>query len=594
MSEPAPARSLFPGGIPAAARGADLAFYAIADRYLDASMRAYPSTATIVGLHDHDGLLEDLSAAGIAAKIDLARRARAELAPIDPGRLSVSARIDHRLVTNDVEASLYSLTELRPHARNPQSYEDILGTAMLYLTLLEPESTLWPVRLEALLSRMRQVPRLLDTAKANLENPSRVETEMVLDTNAGNIAFFERTAPPLFSRAPALREALERENARVVAALKDFQEWLKNDLLPRSNGNWRLGKDRWTRKLRHTLQSDLSPDEILRRAEAQIEADRRLMLEVALPLHRELHPGHRHGEAGDALINTVVREVLDHVCARHSSRETLFPDTLKAIERIKGFIRARGLLTLPPDRDNFVVEPTPGFLDGLAVAFFNPPPILEPDLKKSFWISSVPRGGSPEKDREVEESFLREYNQYALQGLTIHEAFPGHYVQYWFALGSPLATVYKKIFSSGTFAEGWAVEAERMMFDQGYADGEPENLLIHIKQRLRVPLNAVLDAALHTRAMSDEEADRFGLDLLQRLGFQEEAEARGKLRRAKVSSTQLSTYFVGSLELSDILREARLRAGDRFDLRAFNERLLSFGSIPPRDVRALLEADPGR
>jgi uncharacterized protein (DUF885 family) len=167
-------------------------------------------------------------------------------------------------------------------------------------------------------------------------------------------------------------------------------------------------------------------------------------------------------------------------------------------------------------------------------------------------------------------------------------------VQYWFALRSPLATVYKKIFSSGTFAEGWAVVAERMMFENGYADGEPENLLIHIKQRLRVPLNAILDAALHTRAMSDEEADRFGLDLLQRLGFQEEAEARGKLRRAKVSSTQLSTYFVGWLELSDILREARLREGPRFDLRAFNERLLSFGSIPPRDVRALLESNPAR
>ena len=594
MAETTPPRSLFPGGIPAGARGADLDFYAIADRYLDASMRAYPSTATIMGLHDHDHLLEDLSAAGIAAKVDLARRSKAELAAVDPGRLSVSARIDYRLVRNDVEASLFSLTEVRPHARHPQSYEDLLGTAMLYLTLLEPESPLWPERLGALLSRMRHVPRLLDTAKANLENPSRVETEMVLDTNAGNIAFFERTAPPLFSRAPALRGALERENARVLEALRGFQEWLKDDLLPRSNGDWRLGQDLWTRKLRYTLQSDLSPDEILRRAEAQIEADRRLMLEVALPLHRELHPGHRHGETGDALINTVVREVLDHVCARHATRGTLFQDTLQAVERIKGFIRARGLLTLPPDEDNFVVEPTPGFLDGLAVAFFNPPPILEPELKKSFWISSVPRGGSPEKDRAVEESFLREYNHYALQGLTIHEAFPGHYVQYWFALGSPLATVYKKIFSSGTFAEGWAVEAERMMFDQGYAEGEAENLLIHIKQRLRVPLNAVLDAALHTRAMSDEEADRFGLDLLRRLGFQEEAEARGKLRRAKVSSTQLSTYFVGSLELSDILREARLRAGDRFDLRAFNERLLSFGSIPPRDVRELLEADPPR
>src|SRR5262249_28479150 len=158
-------------------------------------------------------------------------------------------------------------------------------------------------------------------------------------------------------------------------------------------------------------------------------------------------------------------------------------------------------------------------------------------------------------DRALEESYLREYNDYALQGLTIHEAFPGHYVQYWHALRSPIATVYKKLFSSGTFAEGWAVLAERLMFESGYAESEPENFLIHLKQALRVPLNAILDARLHTTEMSDDEADRFALDLLQTMGFQEEAEARGKLRRAKVSSTQLSTYFVGYIELSDLLRE---------------------------------------
>ena len=315
----------------------------------------------------------------------------------------------------------------------------------------------------------------------------------------------------------------------------------------------------------------------MRRARQQLETDRRRMLEVAAPLHARLHPGHRHLETGDDLINLTVREVLDEVTKRHSTPETLFRDTQRAIDRIKAFIRERDLIGLPPDDDNFVVEPTPGFMDGVAVAFFNPPPILEPDLKKSFWISSVPRGGSEEKDRALQESFLREYNEYALQGLTIHEAFPGHYVQYWYALRSPIATVYKKIFSSGTFAEGWAVLAETMMFENGYAAAEPENLLVHLKQTLRVSLNAILDARLHTTPMSDEEA-----------------EARGKLRRAKVSSTQLSTYFVGTLELSDILRETRRREGERFRLRAFNERLLSLGAIPPRDVRELLDLEaPG-
>ncbi len=588
MSDARRTASRFPGGIPEGARGPDLAFYAIADRYLDESMRAYPTGATMAGYHEHDGLLEDLSAAGIKEKIDMARRFQAEIAAIDPGALSTSARIDHGLVSTDVDATIFSLTELRPHERDPQGYVDLLGNSMLFLTLQDALSPAWPERLEALLARLRQVPRFLRDARASLRNPPRVVTDMVIRTNAGNIAFFAETLPALFGRAPALTSRLEQENARAIEALRDFQGWLETVLLPASNGDWRLGRDLWTRKLRLTLQSSLTPDEILRRAQEHLAADRRRMLEIARPLHDALHPGHRHAESGDDLINVVVREVLDEVTGRHSTRDTLFRDTLRAIERIKAFIRERGLIGLPPDDDNFAVEPTPGFMDGTAVAFFNPPPILEPDLKKSFWISSVPRGGSPEEDQAVAESFLREYNHYALQGLTIHEAFPGHYVQYWHALRSPIATVYKKIFSSGTFAEGWAILAETMMFENGYAGSEAENLLIHLKQMLRVPLNAILDARLHTTPMSDEEADRLGLDLLRRLGFQEEAEATGKLRRAKVTSTQLSTYFVGYLELSDIAREARRRDGGRFDLPSFHERLLSFGTVPPRDVRALL------
>ncbi|HYV86260.1 MAG TPA: DUF885 family protein, partial [Patescibacteria group bacterium] len=209
-------------------------------------------------------------------------------------------------------------------------------------------------------------------------------------------------------------------------------------------------------------------------------------------------------------------------------------------------------------------------------------------LKKSFWISSLPRGGSPEADRAIEESFLREYNDYALEGLAIHEAFPGHYVQYWHALKSPLATVYKKIFSSGTFAEGWAVLAENLMYDTGYAKEQPENMLIHLKHGLRAPLNALLDARFHASGENEAELDRWALDLMRRTGFQEEAETKGKLRRAKVTSTQLSTYFVGLVEMTRMVDDARRSAGSGFKQRAFFDRLLSYGTIPPRDVRALL------
>ncbi|PYS95536.1 MAG: hypothetical protein DMF50_08335 [Acidobacteria bacterium] len=593
MAQDALPPSRFPGGIPEGARGPDLAFYTIADRYLDESSRAYPTNATVLGYHAYDGLLEDFTPEGVRDKLDLARRYRAELAAVEPARLSASARIDYALVLNDVEGTLFTFAELRPHEWDPQSYVDLLGHATLYLTLQDASSPTWPQRLEALLSRMRRIPSFLAAARKNLHDPPRVITDLVLHTNAGTLDFFENAAPPLFARAPGIRKDLEREDRRVIAALREFQTWLEADLLPRSKGDWRLGKDLWTKKLRFTLQSSMTPEEILRQAQERLAADRRRMLEVATPLHAKLFPDHRHAETGEERINAVVGEVLGEVTRRHSTRESLFADARACVERAKVFIRKANVIGLPPDDDNFVVEPTPGFMDGIAVAFFNPPPVLEPDLKKSYWISSVPRGGSPERDREIEASFFREYNIYALQGLTIHEAFPGHYVQHWYALHSPMATIYKKVFASGTFAEGWAVLAEREMFDAGYAGAESENLLVHLKQKLRVPINAILDARLHTTILGEEEADRWALDLMQRLGFQEEAEARGKLRRAKVSSTQLSTYFVGSTELEELLNAARRQAGSAFDLRAFNERLLSFGTIPPRDVRQLMQ-DPQR
>ncbi|PYT15841.1 MAG: hypothetical protein DMF51_05975 [Acidobacteria bacterium] len=218
MSESPRSPSRFPGGIPQGAQGADLAFYTIADRYLDDSMRAYPTGSTMAGYHKYDGLLEDLGATGIQEKTDMARRFQAELAPIDPRSLTTSARIDHRLVTSDVDATLLALTELRPHERDPQSYVDLLGNSTLYLTLLDPGSPAWSDRLASLLSRMQQVPRFLSDARANLQNPPRVITDMVIHTNAGSITFFERTAPILFARAPALAPRLPAVAGRNPAA----------------------------------------------------------------------------------------------------------------------------------------------------------------------------------------------------------------------------------------------------------------------------------------------------------------------------------------------------------------------------------------
>lgn len=564
-------------------------FYDAAERYLDASLKLNPVAATYYGYHRYDGEMDDFSPGGIRERVSFYEAAEHLFAAMDRSKMSAGALIDLELILNDVQASLFSLKELKPHENNPGHYNEIIGYGTLFLTNLSEGDPAWADRLRSLLSRMKAIPSLLAAAKAGLRNPPRVVTEFIIQQNPANISFFRETLPKLYDGAPDLRPPLEAEGARVIAALEEHQRFLEGDLLARSSGNWRLGRDLWTKKLRLTLQSDLRPEEILDRAWKRLRSEREAMLSVAEPIHARLFPDHAHAEKGDDLINSVVREVIDEISRRHSTPETLFRDVKERwVPRTKAFIRKAGLLTLPPESDNFVVEKTPGFLDGLAVAFFQPPPAFEPHLKKSYWISSIPKTGDPLKDAARAESFLREYNDYGLQSLTIHEALPGHYVQFWYAMNSPYASIYKKIYANNTFAEGWAVLAEEQMFAAGYAEGEPESLLIHKKINLRTPINAILDARLHTETMTDEEADRWALDLMQRYGFQEEAEATGKLRRAKITATQLSTYFVGFVELSDLLEACRSREGPAFSLRRFNERVLSYGTIPPRAVRRLM------
>ena len=576
-------------GAAAPAADNDKKFYAVAERYMDESLRLFPTAASVNGYHKYDGLLEDFSEAAVAKMIATFTAYRKELSAIDRAKLSVSAQVDRGLLLQDCEATLLTLTELKPFLKDPLFYNDILGNSTLFVTQTPPDSKDFPARLEAMVSRMKRVPGFLEQAKKNVQNPSEVQTKFCILVSPGNLEFFEKTLPELAEKAPALKPAVEAERAKVVAALKGYQAWLESDLLPRSKGDWRLGRDLWTKKLKATLASDLSPEEILTRAEAKLKSDRDEMLKVARPLHDKFFPDHKHAETGDDLINAVVKETLTKLSESHSKPESLFTDIRdKWSPKIKAYIRRSGIIDLPPENDALVFEPTPAFMDGAAVAFFNPPPAFEPELKKSFWVSSIPKGGSPDKDAEVAESYLREYNDYGLQSLIIHEAFPGHYVQSWYALKSPLATIYKKVFASGTFAEGWAVLAEEEMFTSGFADGDPANYLVHKKFDLRVPMNAILDSKMHTAGMSEEETDKWAMDLMTRYGFQEEAEARGKLRRAKITSTQLSTYFVGFTELWDILIDVKAAEGEKFSLKSLNERMLGFGTIPPRDVRRLM------
>jgi len=563
-------------------------FYEIADQYLDTYLRINPTEASYLGYHKYSGLYEDLSKEGIAAARADMLDFRERLQGIDRESLGLSARIDCDLISNSIDYTIFQIDEYRGHAWDPIIYNNIIGFSALALVILDDDSPKWPERLGFLLERLKRLPGFLETAKANLIDVPTVHARYVADQHQGNIDFYENQLPAAFDKAPALQADLEEANQAAVKALKDYQTFLTDDLLPRATKGWRIGPDLWMKKLRYVLHSDMTPEQILDRARAKYDSDRAEVVELARRIHTERYPEHRHPETGEELIRIIVREVIDLASEHHSTEDTILEDARKWVSKVKAFISDKEIVTLPPETDNFVVEYSPKFLEGLAVAYFNPAPVFEPEFKKSYWISHLPSTGDPEKDAAWARSYFREYNDHGLQSLTMHEAFPGHYVQQWHEGNSTFATPYKKVFASGTFVEGWAVLSEEMMFERGYDTDEPLTMFMHKKINLRTSLNAIIDQRMHTQHESDEETDKWVLDLLINGGFQEEAEAKGKLRRAKISSTQLSTYFVGYAELSDIYEDYKKLKGEAFRLREFNDLLLSYGSPPPRAVRALI------
>lgn len=560
----------------------------LAERYLDASLKLSPVTASYVGYRRWDGLLPDYSTSGREKAERTLRYFKHELRKVDRSELSGPWAIDHELIARRITEELFVLTELQPHTWDVNMYNQVVGGGFYYVTIPPEDAAEWPARLQAVLGRMKALPRFLEQAKANLKNPPRIFTEFVIAQNPGNIKTFESQLPKLFEAYPSLKAEFEALKPKVVKALEDYQTFLEKELLPRSTGDWRLGETLWEKKLALTLSSDMKAEEIYASAERHLDLARMEMYDLALPLFKEQWPDDQTylEMLGDERINYVVGKVIDQAAQEHGTPASIFDDVKRYAEKIKTFIRKENIIELPPETDNFVIEPTPPFLDGLAVAFYNPAPAFEPDLKKSYWISSVPTAGS-----EDAESYLREYNNYMLQALTIHEAFPGHYVQLYWSSHSDYASISKQVLESGTMAEGWACMIEQILHESGYSTGDPKNRLFHLKMRLRVFINAMIDPKLHTNVGDEEAMDQWALNLMMTKGFQQKAEATRKLRRAKITSTQLSTYFVGYEEMFRIYRRGQKKSKDAFEKKPFLMKMISYGTIPPRMIERLMEAE---
>ena len=440
------------------------------------------------------------------------------------------------ILRDQAALGVLELSEIHSDLHNPTIYVESLGNTLFAPSVLEYAPL--PDRIRHIIARLNQVPLFLDQASTNLDSSPAVWTKVAIEENQGNIGLVDKTIREKVP--PELKDSYTRAAAGALAAMHKFQDYLQNSLMPRQS-DWRLGQNLYERKFAYTMQTGVPPDAMLLAATRDLANVRAHMLELALPLHRQMEPSHNdHGELiGDARINKVVGEVLAKIAAKHSTRQSYMDGARQDLAEARAFIERTNLLKLPSG-GNLQVIPTPEFMRGIySVGGFNPAPALEPQLGAFYWVTPIPAEWPPARV----ESKLREYNFYNLQLLTIHEAMPGHYVQFEFAdtVEPKGRRLLRAVFGNGPYIEGWGQYSEQAMLDQGFLSHAPEMELTFAKERLRVLANAILDVRLQMLNMSEQDA----LDLMENQTFQEQEEATGKLQRAQLSSCQLPTYYSG-------------------------------------------------
>ena len=548
-------------------------FQTIAKDYVEGFLQSHPEYATELGEHRFDDVLTDYSADGRFRELRRAKQVREELDKFkDPSQLTGANQVDVRLLKDNIDNEIFELEELKEADWNPLVYNQSLANSVYLLVARDFDSP--EKRIPNLRKRLQGIPFVIDQAKENLKHSPKVYTETAIEQIQGAISLLREGLSPLLDRAPQMKKDVAPLQEAAAQALEDYKKWLQTDLLPRSDGDFRIGADKFRKKLRFALASDLSMEEIMKRAQADLAQTQAAIYETALPLYKKYFPKADAATLADK--KKVTAAVLDKLAEQRPDDNTIVGYAQKIVSEATDFVKQHKLVTVPEKPLDVIVMPE--FKRGQAIAYCDAAGPLEKNGKTFFAVAPTPNDWTKER----KESFFHEYNNYMVRDLTVHEAMPGHYLQLAHANEFHAPTLVRAIFQSGTFVEGWAVYTEQMMAEQGY--GGPEVKMQQLKMRLRVICNAILDQSVHAGNMSEQQA----MDLMMKQGYQQEGEAVAKWKRARLSSSQLSTYFVGASEHLDLREKAKAKAGASFDLKKYNDEVVSFGSPPVKYVRELM------
>jgi uncharacterized protein (DUF885 family) len=546
-------------------------FSAFTARFLSEYLERSPVHATIAGEHKYDGRWPDVTADGEHKdRIFVEGRLR-DLGSLPRDKRSAQNQIDHALLDNLLKSWLFSLDELRESENSPIMYTALIGDGLdpLVMRGFAPLED----RMRSLVARLRGVPAIVAAAKVRLKKPPRVYTETAIQQVQGLIALCEHEFVEQFAKVPAQKADIEAAAKTAAAALHDLQTFLEKELLPRSDGDFRLGRTRFEKKLRFSLEDDVDIDAVAQGARALLQKTQEEMVETAKEIWPTLFNDKPLPATGTkAEKKALIQTVLDKIADLHPDNATILSESKQLLEDATRFVKDHDLVRVP-DEPCQVIE-MPEYRRGVAVAYCDASGPLEKVRETFFAIAPTPK----DWPKKRVESFYREYNRSMLAELTVHEAMPGHFLQLMHnnTFRSPL----RAVFSNPAFVEGWAVYAEWLMAKYGF--GGPRVRLMRQKMVLRLSANAILDHDIHAGTMDEKGA----LDLMMKEAFQEEGEAVGKWRRARLSSAQLSTYYYGFTEMMKLREVAEKAPG--FTERGYHDRLLSYGSPSLRSLRTLM------
>ena len=550
------AAAVIVGATPADAQS----FQNVVETFYDDEFRAHPIAATEIGVHDYDAEVDDLSRDGHAKDTTRLHKALDALTAIDLATLSAGDRDDREMLINSIKGELLDVETIRYWQNDPDVYVGSATSAVF--NLVHRDFAPLADRLRSVIARERRIPMLLATGKANIEHPPLAFVDIAILNVAGSIDFLKTDAPATF--AAVEDQQLKREftiaNDSAIAAFENYKTYLEQELKPKADGHFALGADLFAKLMAYNEMIDIPPDRLLDIAYAQLHKDQDALSETA----REVDP------------TAPVEAVLKGIRAQHPTVDTLIPSARDELASLRSFVLDHHIATIPSDLLP-KVEETPGFQRATTAAAIDAPGPLERRATQAFYYVTPPDAGLAP---DLLEQYLESDYFSGLEIISVHEVWPGHFLQYLTARAHPGWSLARKMADAYSTTEGWAHYAEQMMVEQGLGDGDPKLKVAQLDMALLRDCRFIVSIEMHTKGKSVEDAAQF---FMKECGSPEPEARREALRGTR--DPGYINYTVGKLEILKLRDDYRAKLGDKFSLTDFHDRLLAAGLAPIKIIR---------